>query len=159
MDTAWAQLQAYTKTYTSSPLSLTRRPHLSSSSSSPRLSLLMGASKGCGREPPLAVCSTGGVEGWGRLEEEAAARPRGCVADAAAARQLAIDGCCSCSAMEDGQVEMEEADRWNPRVSESEERLHWGIRIRIRCSQPKSFFYVFCGILVKIITIRFKINK
>ena len=72
----------YTKTYTSSPPSLTRGPHLSSSSSSPHLSLLMGASKGCGREPPLAVCSTGGVEGWGRLEEEAAARPRG------------LGGCC-----------------------------------------------------------------
>ena len=42
MDTAWAQLQAYTKTYTSSPLSLTRGPHMSSSSSSslsPALSL------------------------------------------------------------------------------------------------------------------------
>ena len=45
----------------------------------------MGASKGCGREPPLAVCSTGGVKGWGRLEE-AAARPRGHVVSTAAAR-------------------------------------------------------------------------
>ena len=39
MDTAWAQLHTYTKTYTSSPLSLTRGPHMSSSSSSsPNLS-------------------------------------------------------------------------------------------------------------------------
>jgi len=51
MDTAWAQLQTYTKTYTLSPLSLTRGPHMSSSSS---YSPVLSPSRAPGRRVTIA---------------------------------------------------------------------------------------------------------
>ena len=73
MDTAWAQLQAYTKTYTSSQplsLSLTHGPHMSSSSSFPPhlplLSASMASSSSSSTRP-------GGARGLGGSRLDAAA--------------------------------------------------------------------------------------